>query len=78
MTRVSEDPFGAYPLQGVAFDFYMGNEVVGNSIQNHEDPDQLLYPLLSLPFDLVIDVILLPADLIAWPLGYEKGFDLNI
>ena len=56
----------------------MSTEVIGDSIRDHEDPDQILYPLLSLPFDILIDVILLPADLIAWPFGYKKGFDIGI
>jgi hypothetical protein len=31
------------------------------------------FGLFSIPVDFVVDTVLLPIDLIAWPLGYKKG-----
>lgn len=30
--------------------------------------------ILSLPIDLAVDTVLLPADLVAWPFGWRRGW----
>jgi uncharacterized protein YceK len=34
----------------------------------------VFFGLISIPLDLALDTVLLPIDLIAWPLGGKKGF----
>ena len=67
-SRGTHAVFGAYPFQGVAVDAVM--------ITGHFRDDREVYiaqGLMSLPFDLVVDVALCPLDLIAWVLGGRKG-----
>ncbi len=69
-TRTGGDHIGRYPYQALYIDFYeMPQELI------HKDENLAIVPLFifSFPFDLVIDTVLLPADLITWPFGYEKG-----
>lgn len=69
---------GRYPYQALGTDCSMVWTLVG---KNHEYMDPLsgqfmaigaVFGFVSLPCDLVFDTVLLPADLIAWPLGFEK------
>ena len=53
--------FGAYPFEAVAIDV----EIMG--MQGF-----LLCGLASLPFDLVVDVVASPIDLVAWVCGADK------
>ena len=60
-TRWGQHKFGAYPYQGAAVD------VVGVF-----DSEGVYYTLPSLPFDLAVDTVCLPVDLIWWMCGIEK------
>lgn len=77
-SRGSGVAVGAYPFQAVAIDGYF----ISKTFNQPEDfmgmtatgPLFLLWGLVSLPVDLVIDAILLPIDLGAWMLGaYKQG-----
>jgi uncharacterized protein YceK len=81
LTRFAGDPVGAYPMQGIA----VNARVIGGGINEfthdpkiiEENSIPFLLVLLSFPCDLFIDVVLIPADLIAWPFGYKKeNFDI--
>ena len=66
-------PFGSYPFAGVVVDC----ELVGMQ-RNPNDMTGLstLAPvigIISLPVDIVIDAVLAPLDLIAWPFGWRKN-----
>lgn len=74
--------FGAYPFYAVGHDFYWIGKAFG-------PPQELLGTqagnawcfiggLLSLPFDLVLDAVLLPIDLGAWIAGYHKSWPTRI
>jgi uncharacterized protein YceK len=71
-------PFGAYPFQAVAYDFYYmslavdgGRETSGAVIGW---PWLLVGGLISLPFDLISDVLVLPIDIAAWIAGHHKAW----
>ncbi len=59
---------GAYPFEAVAADVVM---IAGQFDQDQEA--WILRGLVSLPFDLVVDIALAPIDLVAWPFGHRKG-----
>lgn len=67
-TRVANegDVAGRFPFQAVGSDV----ETVFSAPHPHVD----LRPLavISIPLDLVMDVVLLPFDLILWPFGFSK------
>lgn len=71
-----KDFVGAYPLSGAATDAVMIAHLFGPRVQfpsfDMSGPEFALVGLLSLPFDLVFDVILLPADLVGWACTCEK------
>ena len=67
-SRSRHDFLGAYPFEGVAADALM---VVG--VINPDNEAVALYGLISLPIDLVVDLVLLPADLVAWAFGQSKA-----
>lgn len=75
-TRRGDFPFGAYPLQAVAYDFYYmsktfgpGEELSGARVSG---PWFLVGGLLSLPFDIFSDVLFLPIDIGGWIAGCER------
>lgn len=72
---------GAYPLQGTALDLAGLYAGFTDPVLWHPEHDraakvskegEVIGLLLSLPADLVIDVVLLPVDLVAWPFGWQK------
>lgn len=69
-------PFGAYPMAAIGYDFVMmarafgpGTELWGGQIGG---PVLMVVGLASLPIDAVMDVILLPVDIVMWVSGKEK------
>ena len=76
-SRGGGEQFGRYPLQAVATDLYF--------ISKTFEPEQefmglaangrlfLLLGLVSLPVDLVVDVVAAPLDVVAWILGAHKS-----
>ena len=75
-SRGGYQPFGRYPFQAVGFDimhipgvFGDGVDVLGTRLSGIT---VTLWSLLSLPIDLVADVVLLPVDVIAWTAGAKK------
>jgi len=81
--RTRADYIGAYPGQAIVFDVWaMSSLFQGKDPERpHDDLERrregemnFVGGLLSLPFDVVIDVVLLPADLIGWLFGLEKDF----
>jgi uncharacterized protein YceK len=59
---------GGLPFQAVAFD------VLAASATGAPDAGvRWLQGLVSLPFDLVIDAVLMPADVVAWIFGVHKA-----
>jgi len=75
-SRSSPDLFGAYPLLAVEFDLVLISEVSGDggeAMGMAAGPAFFFVTgLVSLPFDLAIDVVALPIDLVAWALGYQR------
>lgn len=75
-TRRGDFPFGSYPLQAVAYDFYYMSKVFGPPEEllgaGVGGPWFLLGGVLSLPFDLFNDVLFLPIDIGAWIAGCSK------
>jgi hypothetical protein len=71
---VEPDFVGAYPFSGLAND--VKHVIKGNGENHVPVPDGFtrMVSFLSIPFDIVVDAILLPADLIAWPFGLKKGW----
>lgn len=76
-TRGRADPFGSWPLQAVVHD-------VQNIAAAFDPPPPsrertagsgfvAMQGFVSLPFDLVIDVVLVPVDVGGWLLGYTKA-----
>lgn len=59
---------GAYPYAGVVIDFRLASLTRSGQLGDFSGP----LPLISIPLDIVIDTVLLPGDLIAWPFGYRK------
>ncbi|HEY9049939.1 MAG TPA: YceK/YidQ family lipoprotein [Gammaproteobacteria bacterium] len=57
---------GKYPYQAVALD------VDAAANPRHGGAIVTIISIISIPLDLVVDTILLPVDLIMWPLGFEK------
>ena len=75
-TRNGESAFGAYPLQAVAHDVYLiaktfgrGEEMLGTKVSG---PFFLLSGMVSLPFDLFCDLLVLPVDIGVWIAGRRK------
>lgn len=75
-TRRGDFPFGAYPLQAVAYDFYYMSKTFGPreelSGAGVGGPWFLFGGFLSLPFDAFNDLLLLPIDIGAWIAGCNK------
>lgn len=69
-------PFGGYPFEAVALDAVFICSVGGPGQQVLDQwmtGDVLFFwGLLSLPFDLLMDTIMLPVDLGAWACGHHK------
>lgn len=61
MTRGGEPTFGGYPYQAVANDLTVW---IPNSFK-FDDLNPAL-PIISAPFDLVVDTALLPVDILCW------------
>lgn len=60
----SYDAVGGYPFQAVAVDYRLEERSGGEGDSYNV--------FLSLAVDLVVDVVLLPVDLVAWAFGCEK------
>lgn len=66
---------GSYPYKAFVSDFELINHT------NRQLKGDMLFPkswvysaaVISMPFDLVIDTILLPLDLAAWPFGWKRS-----
>ena len=75
-TRRGDFPFGAYPLGAIAYDFYYMSKTFGGAQElsgaSLRGPWFLVAGLLSLPFDVFNDVLVLPVDVAAWIAGCEK------
>lgn len=69
-------PFGAFPLQAIAYDFYYMSKTFGPPAElsgaRVGGAWFLLGGLLSLPLDIFNDVLVLPIDLGAWIAGCHK------
>jgi hypothetical protein len=60
---------GEFPYSAVALDVKLVP-----TINSHRDGDFFGFiSLISILPDIVIDTLLLPGDIVAWPLGYKKG-----
>lgn len=57
---------GKYPYQSIASDFNTAAH------PRHGGAVITMISIVSIPFDLVVDTILLPVDLILWPMGLKK------
>ena len=74
------DRFGKWPYQAVAIDCYAAKDTFKGCLGD----DPTMYPvfgllgLVSMPVDICLDTILLPCDLILWPLGYQKCTNLRM
>jgi hypothetical protein len=75
-TRFDNGSFvGKYPYSGTASDIV----IIGKSFSSEKNrtvsPALVFFlGILSFPVDIIVDSILFPADLIAWPIGYEKDW----
>jgi len=67
-TRVANngDAVGRFPFQAIGSDI----EALFSAPAPHVD--LRVVALISLPLDLVVDVVLSPFDLILWPFGFRK------
>jgi uncharacterized protein YceK len=63
-TRTACSFVGKYPMEAVKFDI--------NDIASGYRRD-VIAGVCCLPFDFVVDVVLIPFDLMFWPMGFEKG-----
>ena len=64
-TRLGHTSFGAYPYQAIATDV--------EAVAEADVPGEIrILAFLSFPFDLVLDTLLLPPDLILWAAGHKK------
>lgn len=65
---------GAYPFQAIALDCYGSYQMIQTGGSDKVSPGLgVTILLLSLPIDIVVDAVLLPVDLVAWPMGFEKN-----
>ncbi len=71
VSRVHADHIGAYPGEAILFDAWLIAAPFSGAA-SEPGARALLLGLLSLPFDAVLDVLLLPADLVGWPFGLRK------
>ena len=75
-SRLAGGLVGAYPLQAVGTDLWLiaqvgqGERVLMGLLVNGRG--MMVCGLLSLPIDVVLDVMLLPCDVVAWILGIRK------
>ena len=75
VTRLGDGPvFGAYPFEAVVLDVGLVGGAFGaeKNTQSRADGEAWM-GLVSLPFDLVLDAVLTPVDLVAWAFGVRKG-----
>jgi hypothetical protein len=81
-TRGSPHLVGAYPLQAVAFDLVFISKVTGEGgemMGMAAGPGYFFITgLLSLPFDLALDLVALPIDSLAWACGYRRKAPLRL
>lgn len=78
--RTHPDHIGAYPGEAIVFDFaWMASPFRGDSADagggETDGATKFVLGFVSLPFDLVFDVVLLPADLIGWVFGLRREWD---
>ena len=75
-------PVGAYPLEAIGFDLSGLYHGFTEPTLWHPEHDraakvakegEVIGLILSLPADLVFDVVLLPVDLVAWVFGARKN-----
>lgn len=59
---------GKYPYAAVAWDVKELKTIGGSKIGEFGE-----FALISIPLDLIIDTIMTPVDLVAWPFGFSKG-----
>ena len=72
-TRLQDGSFaGKYPYSAVGADAVMVKEAFGRPVDH--GGGFALVGIISFPLDIVLDTILLPVDLIAWPFGFEKSW----
>jgi uncharacterized protein YceK len=79
--RTHPDHIGAYPGEAITFDFalmaspFRGDAPDAGSGET-DGATNFVLGFVSLPFDLVFDVVLLPADLIGWLFGLRREWDM--
>jgi uncharacterized protein YceK len=64
--------FGKYPYAAVVGDL----KIVPTIGSHHEGDFFGGLALISIPLDFVIDTLLLPIDLVAWPFGFKKDLSM--
>jgi uncharacterized protein YceK len=75
LTRLSKDNIvGAYPYSAVARDGIIIKESIARPVDH--GGGFFLVGLFSMPLDIAFDTILLPFDLLAWPMGYKKSWSV--
>ena len=76
-TRTGNTQFGAYPYEGVAEDFTHMPDAI-NKNRPGKTIMEFTVLIVSIPFDLGLDTVLLPVDLACWSFGEHKdGFHLT-
>ena len=74
--KVGESWAGSYPLTAPVSDVLIIHDMWANGLglcSNREAGILLsIFPIASIPIDLGVDLILLPVDLVCWPLGMKK------
>ena len=67
---------GSYPLTAPVSNVLIIHDMWSNGLglcSNREAGIVLsIFPIASIPIDICVDVILLPVDLVCWPLGMKK------
>jgi hypothetical protein len=72
-SRGADAFLGGYPLQAVAVDLTYLASSFGRMEGSHwSGSERFTFSLLSLPADAILDLVLLPADLVAWLFGHQK------
>src|SRR5687768_1267295 len=68
------DWVGKYPGEAIACDVYLMKEAI--KFADPQDTESRMgLAMMSLPFDIAFDTIMLPVDLAVWPCGYSKHKD---
>lgn len=72
VTTAPHSLFGGYPFQAVVVDMQMEMQGVNDDGEHGRGSGNPVGPILSLAVDLVVDLVLSPIDLVAWPFGCHK------